>query len=1759
MNITTLRLRKTLVVLLAIALMLLPSLIAFADDETGVQGTPTPDPISTPQAEQPAESPTSEQTSDEPSDTPSEEPGESPSAPAPEQDPNAEDNSESPSPEESETPSPSNEQTSETTSPEESNTPPPAESPSDKPADTPPAEFASPEESETPSPEESPSENPSESPTAEEAPAAPQQSTEAPSENPPAEKETPPPSDDPNETPTSSPSGENEPVPQKNSEEPSVSPTDEEVPPENSDEPKESPTEEVEETATPTPEPPVERLMVESPDAAGTKTLYFSNVAGVSSYSYSYTYYFRVRVGFMRYETRSDSASGTIPGSGGSAEIKLSGLLTGKSTSVTVQVHTSPNYSFDEWNHLSPGNHNNNPVTFDYGIFSPNTMVPRLNYNPPTATLTFNGATGLDHYIYDGHNYTAGQSVTVVAGESVTVNAVAKEHFINNGWASHPSASSVSSNSVTFNMPSSNSSVEAAFEQNEYKLTFDNATGLGSYSYGGSSYSGGGTVWVVKGTTVTVSAKPAEHFINKGWEYAPSSSVPMSTSEVTFDMPESDSNVKARFEQNEYKLTFDSATGLGSYSYGGSSYSGGGSVWVVKGTTVTVSAKPAEHFINKGWEYAPSSSVPMSITEVTFDMPASDSNVKARFEQNEYQLTFNNAAGLGRYSYGGSSYSGGSSVWIVKGTSVSVQAIPADHYIFKSWVAHPPVDPSAPSSPGYITFNMPESSSTVEASFEQSEYPLDFRFATGLDFYSCTVDGTEQIISSAQTIYVAKGASVSVKAHAQDAYAIDGWNSPSGATGDTASFTMDGPKTADAKVKVDGYYLTLVDGFTVKNYTVQYSGKTLTVGFETILIPKNVSVTVTANGYDGWIFDFWGATGAPPVSSINGNTCTFTMDNNYFAKAHFEYASSAHLVVKYDSLLGTGSGSITVTYNGDTCTLAGPGSYETFKYDPNVATMTVTANVAANCGFVKWTNHGNVTTPTMTINIPTGQGAPSPATRAVAVESIYPLFTAISLKPEIEKLGSLTITKVDQDDNSLKLSGAVFTLSNSSGYSQQRTTSGSGVASWSSLPAGTYTLTENSAPAGYEAVQTSWTIVIGSSGTVAVDCVNPPPPTGNWDVTKTIANKATHCSLTVTKVNANGDTIAAYAEFELYLGNVLIGKKTGSTGVFTWDDLEQGEYILKEVSAPSGYYWDVQTHNVSLKPSESGWPKFSMNVKNLEYGKLIVYKIDQDENPLTGAAFTLDGVPGVETPAGSGTYVWEDLKPGTYTLNETGVPSGYYIEGSSSQSVTITAGNTTEVDVTNYKFVNIQVKKISNFTEGALAGAEFKIELNGVQIGATQTTNSSGVATFGDVYELKAGVTYTVTEVSPPQYYQNDSTPVNIKVNEPGGINSLSEAVFENTPILQKITVVKYIDSVDVASMNGLLDGTEFKLYKDGTYVESKYLVNGRCEFTGLLPGEYKVEEVAGSSTKFFIIAGAVTKTLSLVEEEGVNTNYEFTNTPGTADFSIRKTDAENTSLGLKDAIYHLSGMNWTGTGYVPVTYELRTNSSGYASVTGITAGVYTLKEITPPFGYELDPTVYTVEILPNNSVEYIYRVSDVEYDRGRLTIAKFVTGTSNRIPGAVFSLYKKTLSGNVLVSQQTTDANGNIVWDNLQAGAYELVEDSAPAGYGIITKTRNVTISEGENEVLVVYNNGPTPTPTTPPTENPEATPTPSPSPTPTPEPTPTASPIESDELIIEDVDPAFGPETGEGDALFITIGLLLLIGAGLFVIRKKVLIKNK
>lgn len=166
----------------------------------------------------------------------------------------------------------------------------------------------------------------------------------------------------------------------------------------------------------------------------------------------------------------------------------------------------------------------------------------------------------------------------------------------------------------------------------------------------------------------------------------------------------------------------------------------------------------------------------------------------------------------------------------------------------------------------------------------------------------------------------------------------------------------------------------------------------------------------------------------------------------------------------------------------------------------------------------------------------------------------------------------------------------------------------------------------------------------------------------------------------------------------------------------------------------------------------------------LSTGEIKITKKSSDGILLQGASFELLGNAGsvlaTATTGTNGVAVFEDLMPGTYTVREKNAPQGYALSASSSQSVTVAAGMTTNVAFVNDRVMGrIRIVKTDKLTGKPLSGAVFSITRlsgpvsdNASDVGkvvATVTTNAQGIAETG----LLPWGEYKVVETGVPDGY----------------------------------------------------------------------------------------------------------------------------------------------------------------------------------------------------------------------------------------------------------------------------------------------------------------------------------------------------------------------------------------------------------------------
>lgn len=360
--------------------------------------------------------------------------------------------------------------------------------------------------------------------------------------------------------------------------------------------------------------------------------------------------------------------------------------------------------------------------------------------------------------------------------------------------------------------------------------------------------------------------------------------------------------------------------------------------------------------------------------------------------------------------------------------------------------------------------------------------------------------------------------------------------------------------------------------------------------------------------------------------------------------------------------------------------------------------------------------------------------------------------------------GKVHLIKVD--DRGDPVAGAVFTLTNASGQTVGTyTTNTSGELTISGLAPGTYTLTETGTPANYEREAVTFTLTI------------PDEYEGDYPlVTLHALNHLAIGEIIFRKVDGDTGTGLAGAVFELTrvdTGDSIGTVTTDSTGQGSFTGLVAGEYILTEITAPSGYVLDTKTYSATVTIGEdSEVIPFDVGAVPNYQGRVSLAKVDEAGNPVPGVTFTLLGSNGrsIGTYKSDTTGIVEIylLPPGTYTVRETAAPPGYQVDNTPI-SFTIPSSADGEVpmvtlgNVVNHRVTGlVTIRKVDADTGAPLAGAVFQLlDQNGNEI-TRVTTDQNGEAT---VTNLSPG-TYHFVEISAPYGYQIEDEPLDFIITQ---------------------------------------------------------------------------------------------------------------------------------------------------------------------------------------------------------------------------------------------------------------------------------------------------------------------------------------------------------------------------------------------------------
>ena len=372
-----------------------------------------------------------------------------------------------------------------------------------------------------------------------------------------------------------------------------------------------------------------------------------------------------------------------------------------------------------------------------------------------------------------------------------------------------------------------------------------------------------------------------------------------------------------------------------------------------------------------------------------------------------------------------------------------------------------------------------------------------------------------------------------------------------------------------------------------------------------------------------------------------------------------------------------------------------------------------------------------------------------------------------TLTIENQKKPGLLIKKVDAETKK-PLAGASFKVTRGDGsiVRENVATDVDGIAHLPELETGTYIITETSAPSGYVIDETPKTVELRAGQTYEVVFSN--SRSYGLQIRKTIkgTNKPlSGCVFKVTK--ANGEVIGKYT--------------TNSSGLATVSGLEDGVYVVTEISCPEGYRLDGTPQNVIVKSGQLATVEFeneklaSIRIKKIDavtkkgiYGVRFLVK-DESNNLIGEYSTDQDGYIELDDILTDGK---SEVK---LKVEEIAAAQGYVLD-STVRTLRVRRGETTELVVENTPILGqIQVVKkssqdnsITNQLKGSLLqGAVFEIEnAETGRIVDTITTDSRGIAASNP---LPLG-RYFVRESKAPRFYQLNTQKAEVKLKVEGDV-----------------------------------------------------------------------------------------------------------------------------------------------------------------------------------------------------------------------------------------------------------------------------------------------------------------------------------------------------------------------------------------------------
>lgn len=419
----------------------------------------------------------------------------------------------------------------------------------------------------------------------------------------------------------------------------------------------------------------------------------------------------------------------------------------------------------------------------------------------------------------------------------------------------------------------------------------------------------------------------------------------------------------------------------------------------------------------------------------------------------------------------------------------------------------------------------------------------------------------------------------------------------------------------------------------------------------------------------------------------------------------------------------------------------------------------------------------------------------------------------------------------------------------------------------------------------------------------------------------------------------------------------------------------------------------------------------------------------------------------------------------------------YYTNTETQDAMTCGVSDPIRIDINIRVLKDGNLRLVKTSEDGIVAAMQFLISGNGQNW--TKTTEADGIlnVTGMPVYDSNnQKIQYTATEVSVPGRYVQPASQT-FTLTE----NTTTTITFSNVLKKSGFQLVKI-------SEDGIVEGMTFSFSGNGQTWTDITGVGGIINTAGLAVYDSNNQKIQYTATEVstpgrYVQPSSQTFTLT----ENATTTINFSNILKKWHLTVTKQDGETTNAQgdatLAGAVYGI----YKG-GVLQDSYTIDANNQ-FTTKTYYCDTDFTLQEITPAPGYQLDTTVYAVGMHPGSTTIELNPMSKTVTEqviKGKIQIHKFlellnggqISGKREPEPDAVFELYLTSAGSYAAAGASerdllTTDTDGRAISKDLPYGWYTVHQIDGNPSYSFAPDFQVFINEHGKTYVYYIGNAG--------------------------------------------------------------------------------------